>query len=188
MKPETYERVSKRALRVITQLQLPEGRYQLRAAAGDETFAGSVVFDLVVPDFKDDFSMSGVSVTSAQARETMTVMPQKRFDVELPGPPTTAREFVREDVLTLFVEAYENRKKKHVVTFISELRDTGGKVVDRLLIERKSVEKPQQASVHIFAPKLPLDEVPPGKYVIHLEAKSSLSRDPVVRDVPITVR
>ena len=188
LKPETYERVSQRALRVLAQLSLPEGRYQVRAGVGGEVVAGSVVYDVEVPDFNDDFSMSGIAVTSDDARRTLTVTSPGRFDVALPGPPTTAREFSREDVLTLFAETYENRPKPHQVTFTVELRSTGGKVLDRIAIERKSSDKPKESSVYSFAPNLALAEVPPGSYVLNIEARSSLERKAVVRTIPITVR
>jgi VWFA-related protein len=188
LKPETYERLSQRALRVLAQLSLPEGRYQIRGGAGGEVVAGSVVYDVEVPNFNDDFSMSGISVTSEDARRTLTVTPPGRFDVALPGPPTTAREFSRDDVLTLFAEAYENRLKQHQVTFTVELRNTSGKVLDRIAIERASPEKPKASSVYTFAPNLALAEVPPGSYVLNIEARSSLERKPVTRAIPITVR
>jgi VWFA-related protein len=188
LKPETYANVSQRSLRVVSQLSLPKGRYQVRASAGGEVVAGSIVYDVEVPDFGDDFSMSGVSVTSEDARRTLTVQPPGRFDIKFPGPPTTVREFSRDDVLTLFAETYENRKKKHQVSFVVELRDTSGKVIGKLTTERTSAEKPSGASVHTFAPNLSLQEVPPGSYVLDIQAKSSLESKPITRSIPITVR
>ena len=75
LKPETYERVSKGAMRVISQMPLPEGHFQLRASAGSAAVAGSVIYDLDIPDFRDDFSLSGVALTSKQASETFTFSP-----------------------------------------------------------------------------------------------------------------
>ena len=189
MKPETYERVSHGAIRVLSQLPLPEGRYQLRASAGGAAAAGSVVYDFDVPDFRDDFSLSGLALTSKQASETFTFTPQGRIDVGLPGPPTTAREFSRDDTLTLFAEAYENRKKPHTVTLTLELRSEEGRVIGSDSIERKSVEKPKDPSVYAFTPNLSLEDLPPGHYAIHLEASSSLDKKKsVTRDIPFSVR
>lgn len=188
LKPETYANVSQRSLRVVSQVSLPKGRYQVRASAGGEVVAGSVVYDIEVPDFADDFSMSGVAITSEEARRTFTVQPPGRFDIKFPGPPTTVREFSRSDVLTVFAETYENRKKPHQVTFTVELRDPSGTVLDKLSIERASAPKPSEASVYSFAPNLSLEEVPPGAYVINIQAKSSLENKPLVRSLPITVR
>ena len=189
LRPETYERISDGAVRVISQLPLPEGRYQLRTSAGGAAEAGSVVYDLEVPDFRDDFSLSGLALTSAQARQTFTFSPHAQIDVAFPGPPTTAREFSRDDTLTLFAEAYENRKKPHTVTVTIELRDEAGHAIGTHVIERKAVEKPKEASVYAFAPILSLADVPPGRYAIHVDARSSLDRSKsVTRDIPFSVR
>jgi hypothetical protein len=69
-----------------------------------------------------------------------------------------------------------------------ELRDSAGKVLDRLDMERTSPDKPREASIYAFAPSLSLEDVPPGNYVISVEAKSSLEKRATVRTVPITVR
>lgn len=189
LKPETYQRVSRGAIRMISQMTLPEGRYQLRASAGGAAVAGSVVYDLVIPDFREDFSLSGMALTSKEARETFTFSPHKQIDVGLPGPPTTAREFSRDDTLILFAEAYENRKKPHTVTLTVELRDESGRVLGTHVVERKSIDKPKEASVYTLAPNLSLQEVPPGRYALRVEAGSSLDRrKSVVREVPFSVR
>jgi len=189
LRPETYERVSNGAIRVLSQMPLPEGKYQVRASAGNAVMAGSVIYDLEIPDFRDDFSLSGVALTSSQARETFTFSPHKQIDVAFPGPPTTAREFSRDDTLTLFTEAYENRKKPHTVTLTMELRDEGGRVLGSHVIERKSVDKPREPSVHAFAPNLSLEEIPPGRYAVRLEAQSSLDRrKSVTREIAFSVR
>lgn len=189
LRPETYERVSHGAVRVLSQLPLPEGKYQLRASAGGAAAAGSVIYDLEIPDFRDDFSLSGVALTSSQARETFTFSPHRQIDVALPGPPTTAREFSRDDTLTLFAEAYENRKKPHTITLTLALRDEAGRVLGTHVIERKSIDKPKEASVYPFAPTLSLEDVQPGRYALRVEAGSSLDkRKTVSRDVPFSVR
>ena len=148
-----------------------------------------MIYDLEIPDFRDDFSLSGVALTSSQARETFTFSPHRQIDVALPGPPTTAREFSRDDTLTLFAEAYENRKKPHTITLTLALRDEAGRVLGTHVIERKSIDKPKEASVYPFAPTLSLEDVQPGRYALRVEAGSSLDkRKTVSRDVPFSVR
>ena len=103
-----------------------------------------------------------------------------------------AREFSRDDTLTLFAEAYENRKKPHTVTATFELREGSGRVMGSFVIEGKSVEKPKDPSVYRLNPNLDLEDVPPGRYVIHLDARSSLDKDDrkkiISRDIPFSVR
>jgi hypothetical protein len=56
-------------------------------------------------------------------------------------------------------------------------------------IERKSVDKPKDASLYQFAPNLSLEDIQPGRYTLHLDARSSLDKNkPVTRDIPFSVR
>ncbi len=188
LKPETYERINARALRVLSELTLPEGKYQLRVSAGGQTIAGSVVYDIEVPNFRENFALSGIALTSADARRTVTVSPPGKMVIAFPGPPTTAREFSRDDALTLFAEAYENRRKPHRVTFSLALRDGAGRILDRLDVARDSDEKPAGPSTYPFSPSLSLADVEPGSYVLEVAAGSSLDRGAVTRRIPIAVR
>jgi hypothetical protein len=187
--PERYEQVSHGALRVIAQVPLPKGDYQLRTSAGGAVLAGSVVYDVAVPDFRDDLEMSGVALMSSQASGTFTVSPHAKLDVNFPAPPTTAREFARDDVVTVFAELYENRRKPHVVHFTAELRDEAGNVLVTREEERRVTDKPKQASTYQFAEDMGLSSVPAGPYVIHVVGRSSLDKEKAItRDVPVTVR
>jgi VWFA-related protein len=190
LKPDTYERVSHSAMRVISELPLrEEGRYQIRASAGGAALAGSVIYDLEIPNFREDLAMSGVALSSAQARKTFTVSPQAKMDADLPWAPTTAREFTQEDTVSLFAEVYENRKKAHTISFTLELKDDKGMLVGTQTLERRSAEKPKEVSVYTFSPSLTLAEVPPGRYALHMIVKSSLDpKKSLTRDIPVTVR
>ena len=71
MKPDTAKRVSATGLRVIQSLELNPGRYTLRVAVREANTrkAGSVSFDLEVPDFsKSPLTMSDIALTSAHER------------------------------------------------------------------------------------------------------------------------
>lgn len=190
MTPETHERITHTALRVTSRLPLPAGRYQLRASVGGAATAGSVVYDLVVPDFTNAFAMSGVALTSAIAGETYTVSPpHKDRGVAFPGPPTTVREFSQDDTLTVFAEAYENRRRPHTVVFRAELRDNAGNVVGAVEREQASTAKPKRGSRYTFAPELELSTVPPGRYALHVDVRSSLDQGTsLTRAIPIEVR
>jgi hypothetical protein len=189
LKPDTYARVNAGALRVLAQLPLPEGRYQLRASAGGVGVAGSVLYDLQIPKFDENFSLSGIAVTSKLARETFTFSPHRQIDVGLPGPPTTVREFAREDTLTIYAEAYENRRKPHTITLSLALRNDAGRTLDLHVVERRGTGTSKETGAYAFAPNLSLDQIPPGRYSLHLEAQSSLDKDKSVsRDIPFSVR
>jgi VWFA-related protein len=189
LRPDTYERVSQSALRVLSELSLPQGRYQVRVSAGGAVLAGSVVYDVVVPDFRRNFALSGMAVASARANGTFTVTPHAQLHVAFPAPPTTARQFDRSDTVVLFAEAYENRRQPHTVTFTTELRDEHGHVLRAVESRHETLERPRDVTVHRYVQAMPLEDVPPGRYVIHLAAQSTLDRgDPVVREVRVDVR
>jgi VWFA-related protein len=193
LKPDTYERAQARGLRVVTQANLPPGRYQMRIAAGNRTGkAGSVVYDLEVPDFtKGPLVMSGVALTAASAGQAPTIKPKDPLGDFLPGPATAVREFERGDLLVLFAEFYENARgaAAHMLDFRAELRAEGGRVVQAVADERSSTELQGTSGGYGFQARLPLETVEPGLYVIHVEGRSRVSPDSVVsRDIQIRVR
>ncbi len=169
LKPDTYERAKARGFRVLSQANLPPGRYQMRVAAGNKAGkAGSVVYDLEVPDFTKD--------------------PLADF---LPGPATAVREFDKGDLVVLFAEFYENVRgsANHMLDFKAELRAEGGRVVQQVSDERSSTELQGKSGGYGFQARLPLDAVESGLYVIHVEGRSRANQDAVVsRDIQIRVR
>ena len=68
--PETHARVSQTGVRLLSQLELPPGRYQIRVGAHEATgqAVGTVPYDVEVPDYaKTPFALSGVLLTSSSA-------------------------------------------------------------------------------------------------------------------------
>ena len=67
LKAETYEIARQQGLRVLSEMRLAPGRYQLRLAAGNPGgIAGNVVYDLLVPDFSaSPLTLGGIALTSA---------------------------------------------------------------------------------------------------------------------------
>jgi VWFA-related protein len=193
LKPDTYERAKARGFRVLSQTNLPPGRYQVRIGAGTKSGkAGSVIYDLEVPDFgKDPFVMSGVALTAASAGQAPTIKPKDPLGDFLPGPATTAREFDKGDLLVLFAEFYENAKgtAAHMLDFKAELRAEGGRVVQAVTDERSSTELQGSNGGYGFQARLPLDNVESGLYIIHVEGRSRANQDTVAsRDIQIKVR
>ena len=165
----------------------------MRVAVGNKSGkAGSVVYDLEVPDFsKESFVMSGVSLTAASAAQAPTIKPKDPLGDYLPGPPTAMREFDKGDLVVLFTEFYENARgaAPHMLDFKAELRAEGGRVVQQVSDERSSTELQGSSGGYGFQAKLPLDSVEPGLYVIHVEGRSRANQDSVVsRDIQIKVR
>jgi VWFA-related protein len=197
LKPDTYKRAQTAGLRIVTQMNLPPGRYQVRVAAGNKTGkAGSVIYDLEIPDFyKTPFAMSGVALTSVLAMAAPTSKPKDPLRDFLPGPPIATREFAAADTLAFFAEFYENAKASttHVIDLKAELRDDKGSVVRNVAEERSSTElrTPSGGSGggYGFAGQMPLSGLPPGLYVLRVSGQSRAGERPSAgRDIQLRIQ
>jgi hypothetical protein len=74
----SYKQLLHTGIRLVSQFDLPEGRYQVRVASARGTRNGSVVYDLVVPDFTNEpFAISGVALTTLAAAGAPTFRPDR---------------------------------------------------------------------------------------------------------------
>lgn len=193
LRPDTYDQVMKTGIRMVFETELEPGRYQMRIAAGNrENKAGSVVYDLDVPDFsKGPLTLSGVAIGSAATSQIMTMNGKSGFASTLPGNVSATREFNAGDTIGIYAEAYENRQNTapHTVAFSAELRAEGGTVVRSVSDERSSKELQGKRGGYGFVAQLPLEGTAPGLYVIHVEARANAGDRPAVsRDIQIRVR
>ena len=195
LKPETRPLVEQVGFRTVSRLNLPPGRYQLRIA-GRETEGGrigSVYYDLVVPDFsKEPLTMSGLVLASA--RSTVVPTPQKDPELSkmLPGgaSPTTTREFLGDDELAALVEVYDNQAATpHKVDIETTILAEGGRAVFRHADQRSTEELGGRNGGFGYVVRVPLRDIPPGLYVLKVEARSTLGKTPAVnRQIQFTVR
>ena len=193
LRPETHAITMQRGLRVVSEIALPPGLYQLRGVATDEggNRSGSVLYDLEVPDFyAPGLSMSGVSLTVASERATPTILGKDPLADFLPGPPVTTREFAPQDVLALFAEFYENTPgaPQHVVDLATTVRAADGRIVFEQREERSSADLQGAGGGYGYGPQIPLSNMAPGTYVIRVEGRSRaddadaiISRDLLIR-------
>jgi hypothetical protein len=195
LKPETLQRARERGFRVLSQIDLPPGRYQLRVAAAESgaSRSGSVIADLEVPDFyKEPLTMSGLALTSSAAAQTATAKAKDPLGLFLPGPATTLREFSPSDQIALFAEFYENSRNvpAHKIDIITTVRTDDGRVVQQNDEQRDSTELQGGKGGYGFTTILPLEGLSPGLYVIHVEARSRVNGPEagVGRDVQIRIR
>ncbi len=193
LKPDSVQRLRAGGFRILSQLDLPPGRYQLRVAAREANTkrAGSVVYDLDVPDFsKDKLSMSGLALTSATSGLVPTARPKDPLAKMLPGPMTTFRDFVQGDEIALFVEVYDNTgRQPHKVDIEASLRSEGGQPVFQTREERDSSELAGGPGGYGFMARVPLSDVAPGLYVLRVTGKARIgdqlevTRETIVRVV-----
>jgi VWFA-related protein len=193
LKPDTLKRVRAAGFRVISSLELPPGRYQLRVAAREGTTrrSGSVLVDLEVPDFSTQpLAMSSIALTSTGSSVAPTARSKDPLATLLPGPLTTYREFTTLDELALFAEVYENgRQPPHKVDIAVTLSPEGGAPVFQTRQTRDSAELQGQSGGYGVSARIPLRDIPPGVYVLKVEAqlqiadRPSVSRETIVRVV-----
>jgi VWFA-related protein len=184
MKPDTANRVKASGFRFISTLDLAPGRYQLRVGVKENNTkkAGSVTFDLTVPDFaKEKLSMSGVAITSALSGVAPTVRPKDPLQKLLPGPLSSYREFPPMDEIAFFAEVYDNTgNQSHKVELTATVKAEGGQTVFETKEERDSSELKGSAGGYGFTARIPLKQMAPGLYVLRIEAISRFGDRPTV--------
>ena len=191
MKPDSVQRLRAGGFRILNSIDLPPGRYQLRVAARESNTkrAGSVVYDLDVPDFtKDKLALSGLALTSATSGLIPTARPKDPLAKMLPGPMTTWRDFVQGDEIALFAELYDNIKQAHKVDIETSLRSEGGQAVFETKEERDSTELAGGPGGYGFTARVPLKDVPPGLYVLRVTGKARIGdQEQVTRETVVRV-
>jgi VWFA-related protein len=194
LRPETLAITRERGVRVLSEMMLPPGRYQLRAAAAEQGAGrtASVLYDLEVPDFyAPGLSMSGLAMTSAAASAKPTVKPKDPLGNVMGGPPATLREFERMDILGLFAEFYENVRNAppHMIDISTTMRDSTGRVVFAHREERSSTDLQGASGGYGYAVQIPLRDVQPDTYVVRVEGRSRADNGPTVgREVLVRVK
>ena len=184
LKPETHQRVLAGGFRMISRVELPPGRYQLRVAARESGgLVGSVLYDLEVPDFsKASFSISGMVLTSSSAGIAPTARPDEQLAQVLKTPPTIMRDFLNLETLGVFAEIYDNETKPHSVDITTSVVAENGSSVFKTEDQRSSSELGGARGGYGFTTQIALKDIAPGRYVLRIEAKSRLG------DMPVAVR
>jgi VWFA-related protein len=190
--PETHERVTRTGVRMLSNLDLPPGRYQIRVGVHESTggAVGTVPYDLEVPDYsKTPFAMSNVFLTALSAASFATANPESDWSGVLPAPPVVTRTFQRSDSLTWFVEVYDSSgRSAHTINYTATVLDARD---GRTLAEARDsrvVEAGRSSPAEGFTTSLPLAGVTPGTYVLRVEASSTVGEHSTRRDVLFEVK
>lgn len=193
LRPDSVPRLRAGGFRMLSQVDLPPGRYQVRIAVGESGGgrSGSVLLDVEVPDFaKTPFTMSSLALTSATSAVGPTAREKDPLAKMLPGPLTTFREFPQGDELALFAEVYDrSTTQPHKVDITTSVRaEGGGQVVFQTREERDSSELAGGPGGYGVSARIPLKDVAPGMYVLRVEALNrAASRDTVMRETVFRV-
>jgi hypothetical protein len=172
---------------LLFRLNLPPGRFQLRAAAHESGSGavGSVFYDLDVPDFsRTQLSISGLVLTTPRAGAVPTARPDAVLQKVLPSPPTAARSFRAGETLTAFFELYGAAISRSDVDVVTMVRDADGRT--RFRAEAQRSGGPGELS-RLLVP-VALADLPPGTYTLAVEARQRSASDRfATREVPFEV-
>jgi len=185
--------VAANGFRVLRRLTVPPGRYQIRVAAKESNgnTVGTVRQLIDVPDFsKAPLLLSGIAIASRSALRTPTANPDPQFKDVLPGPPTASREFPRGDTLAIFAEAYDNQPAPpHRVSIASSIVTDDGRELFAAADERSSDDLQGKKGGYGYTRELPLGDLPSGRYVLRVTAKSLVSNGgSATREVEFRIR
>jgi VWFA-related protein len=173
---------------VLSRLDLRPGRYQLRIAAhvGSLSTSGSLYYDVDVPDVsKAPVSLSPLVLSASPGP---IVAPRDALADVLPVVPTTRRVFAAGDRVTAFARVYQGgRSAVQSVALRLRLQDQNGQtVMDRLQdLPAASFSSARSADVRV---ELPVVRLPPGPYLLTVDAAAGADDAPVSRDVRFTVQ
>jgi VWFA-related protein len=195
LRPETRDRVTAHGVRANPRISLAPGRYQIKIGARESVSgqAGSVFYDIDVPDFrKEKLMLGGLLMTTPSVQQTPSIQPDPVIGKLLPAPATSRREFPREDVLALYTEIYDNdtsRQARHIDVRVRLISESGTEVSATRdeLTNGTAGEKPWE--IYGYAHRIPLKSLTPGRYVVRVEAAVRGSdAAPAVREAVITIR
>ena len=192
LKSDTKARVQQTGIRLLSRMNVPPGRYQLRVAAHDMAGGalGSVLYDLEVPDFeKAPLVMSGLVLTSASSATEPTAKPDADLRPVLPGPPVAARSFPQNDQMAFFTDVYDNDLSAvHTLDVTATLTSDEGRVVFKNAEERSTTDLGGKRGGFGYGTAISLKDYAPGLYVLKVEARSRLGNNATAsREVQITI-
>jgi VWFA-related protein len=181
LRPETYESVRANGMRLLFRLNLPPGRYQLRAAAQESGAgaAGSVHYDVEIPDFdRQPLSLSGVVLTSDSASAIATPYADEELQPVLGRPPSASRAFSsRETAAAMFALYHNARNATGPVDIVTTVAAPDGQVRFRNEIQVPAERMAEAQNGAAYVVKIPLVDLAPGAYVLRVQATSRLARD-----------
>jgi len=171
---------------LLSRIDLPPGRYQLRLAAHSTAIdkSGSIYYDVEVPDFSGPrLELSGVALA---VTPSPTAAPPDALSELMPLVPTSQREFARTAHVRGFVQIYAGARPPSLpIALTVRIADEQNRVVYRVS-EPFGAERFDSTRLarHLF--DVPIGRLDPGRYLLTVEA--GLAGRTVRRDVPMLLR
>ncbi|MCM3880870.1 MAG: VWA domain-containing protein [Vicinamibacterales bacterium] len=193
IRPETYQRVKTLGLRLNTRSTFAAGRYQLRIGARDPATgaSGTVFYDLVVPDFtRNPLMLSGLLVSSSAAGSVLTPQRDEISEKLLGAPATSRREFAQSETLKLLTEIYDNlpaQQARQVDLRVRLIAENGQEVFASRDSLANGAGGAKPWSTFTYVGQVPLNNIPPGHYLLRLEAAHTTGGNTASVEAVITV-
>lgn len=189
--PAGLARVQQAGLRVQARVPLDGDVKALRIAIADSGTprVGSLSVDVAISDFNNDaVSMSGVLLTDARALQVPTTNADEELRKMLGGPVSTRREFQSAEPIGWAAEIYEKAGATRDVRVTTVIEGSDKRLAFRRE-ERHPPSEPRNARGGIqVTGQAGLTDVPPGSYVLRIEALVAGARQPITREVSFRVR
>lgn len=173
--------------RVVSRVQLPVGRYQIRQAVRERISSrqGSVFADVEVPDFSKGLAMSGLLLTSSRVNAVPTSIDPETYEL-LSMLPSVRRSFRSDDEIMVMAEIYDNSRSRPIEV-ITTIRDAAGVEQYRRVTKVEARDLKVSGGTYRHAAQVPLQRLT-GALVLSVEARPGAStQDGVTRRLPFAV-
>lgn len=161
-------KVTPNGVRMVSRIEVPPGAYRFWVGATQTPsgLGGSVMAEIDIPDFdREPLTLSGIAVSSTEARRIFTARTDDLLDDVFGGPPVAHREFPVASDMWIYGEIYDHRAGGGDVTAEVSVRSAGGDIVYRTPFEAAPVQFGHLA-------RIPLKDVGAGSFVATIEARS----------------
>jgi len=187
LQPASRGHVVEDGLRFVERVSLRPGRYELRLVAEQPNVAlGSVIASFEVPKFDEPLAMSGV-VLASHGQRALSLTHDATLRDALEAEPTVARRFTRADTVSAFAEIYAERSDE-AVSVVGTLTTSAGAEIARVAADSVAPLPGSHTGAHGYRVNFDLRDVPPGEYVLTVEASSGRQvGHSVRREIPIAV-
>jgi VWFA-related protein len=191
LRPDTHQRVVAGGVRLLSRLDVPPGRYQLRVGVHESTggAVGTVPIDIEVPAYeKTPLALSGLVITSSAAARLVTPTPDPQLKAALPLPPVVSRTFSQAETLSVFAEIYDRTTPTpHDLDVRLVVRPVSGGDPVFTMADVRKMEASGATRTDGYKVDIPLKDVPAGEYVVTVDASSRGGQFSASRAVPFKV-
>jgi hypothetical protein len=179
-------RIQQNGVQFLTRLVLPPGAYTIRVVIDQPGgAAGTAARQIVVPDFADGTLFFSDLAIGERQRAPLTLLADRALRRELPAGPINRRRFASDENLTVYAEVYDTHwplAPRLDVKWTITARDGTPKASGTQSIETEFGGRAQ------FRGQMPLRQISPGAYVLHVEAFSTLGPPAsVIAELPFEV-